>query len=303
MRPERFRRRLGFALCASAPLTLLTAAPALSQGLSSQNLTSAVPIGITLGVGAFALVGLALVRRIVHASRAAEKRATEQVASLRAMVDDYEALLSGTAEITVVWSGRATGARFLGPASAVLPSGRRVDAILDFQSWLSDKDAGVLADRVRDLRSGGLGFDLMLTARDGRTMRAMGWPLGAGAAMRVRPTLYQPGAKLPSRADDVANVIATIPDPAVLFGEGKKIAYANAAYEALRKGRAMTQAELAESGGYELVELALPVGRAAYMRRKAVTAPAPAMADGLAHLSAIIDALATPIAIFNANRV
>lgn len=302
MRPERFRRRLGFALCASAPLTLLTAAPALSQGLSSQNLTSAVPIGITLGIGAFALLGLALVRRMVHASRAAEKRATEQVSSLRALVDDYEALLSGTGEITVVWSGRATGARFLGPASAVLPSGRRVDAILDFDSWLGEKDASVLGDRVRDLRSGGQGFDMMLTARDGRNMRAIGWPLGAGAAMRVRPTLYQPGAKLPSRSDDVVDVIATIPDPAVLFGEGKKIAYANAAYEALRKGRTIAPAELAEASGYELVELALPVGRAAYMRRKAVAAPLPAAQDGLAHLSAIIDALATPIAIFNASR-
>src|SRR3569832_932205 len=174
MRPERFRRRLGFALCASAPLTLLTAAPALSQGLSSQNLISAVPIGITLGAGAFALLGLALVRRIVHASRAAEKRATEQVASLRAMVVDYVALRSGTGEITVVWGGLAAGARFLGPASAVLPSGRRVDAILDFDSWLGEKDAAVLADWVRDLRSGGQGFDMMLTSRDGRNMRAIG---------------------------------------------------------------------------------------------------------------------------------
>src|SRR4051812_25697322 len=148
MRPERFRRRLGFALCASAPLTLLNAAPALSQGLNSQTLTSTVPIAITLGAGAFALLGMALVRRIVRTSRAAEKRATEQVASLRAMVDEYEALLSGTGEITVVWSGRATGAKFMGPASAVLPSGRRVDAVLDFESWLAEKDAALLAGRV-----------------------------------------------------------------------------------------------------------------------------------------------------------
>jgi len=302
MRPERFRRRLGFALCASAPLTLLTAAPALSQGLSSQSLTSTVPIAITLGAGAFALLGMALVRRMLRASRAAEKRATEQVASLRAMVDEYEALLSGTGEITVVWSGRAA-AKFLGPASSILPNGRRIDAVLDFASWLGEKDAAILAARVRDLRSGGQGFDMMLSSRDGRQMRVIGWALGAGAAMRVRPTLYQPGAKLPNRTDDIANVLSIFPDPAVLFGDGKKIVFTNAAYESLRKGLTIAPADLAEANGYELVELSLPVGRAGYFRRKAAVVQAgPAASDGLAHLSAIIDALATPIAIFNANR-
>jgi len=303
MRPERFRRRLGFALCASAPLTLLYAAPALSQGLNAQNFTSTVPIAITLGAGAFALLGMALVRRMLRASRAAEKRATEQVASLRAMVDEYEALLSGTGEITVVWSGRAAGAKFLGPASAILPPGRRVDAILDFASWLNEKDAAILAARVRDLRSGGQGFDMMLSARDGRQMRVIGWALGAGAAMRVRPTLYQSGAKRSDRVDDVVGVLATIPDPAVLFGDGKKIVFANAAYEALRKGQMIAPAELAEANGYELVELSLPMGRAGYFRRKSALLQAgPTPSDGLAHLGAIIDALATPIAIFNASR-
>jgi signal transduction histidine kinase len=57
------------------------------------------------------------------------------------------------------------------------------------------------------------------------------------------------------------------------------------------------------------VELALPDGRTAIcMRRRIVDTPGPganspvAAMDGLAHLTAIIDALATPIAIFNANR-
>ena len=303
MRPEGFRRRLGFALCASAPLTLLTAAPALSQGLSSQTLTGTVPIAITLGAGAFALLGMALVRRMLRTSRTAQKRATEQVATLRAMVDEYEALLSGTGEITVVWSGRAVGAKFLGPASAILPNGRRVDAVLDFNSWLGEKDAETLAARVRDLRAGGQGFDMMLAARDGRQMRVIGWALGAGAAMRVRPTLHQPGVKPPNRIDDLASVLATIPDPALLLGEGKKIVFANPAYEALRKGLAVAPNELAEANGYDLLEVPLPPGRAVYFRRKAAAAQTAAPpSDGLAHLSAIIDALATPIAIFNANR-
>src|SRR3569833_1958547 len=67
---------------------------------------------------------------------------------LLAAVDDYEALLSGTGEVTVVWSGRGASPKFLGPASAVLPSGRRIEAILDYRSWLNAPDATALAPRV-----------------------------------------------------------------------------------------------------------------------------------------------------------
>lgn len=299
MRPERFRRRLGFALCGAAPLTLFTAAPALSQGLNASNLVGSVPLAVALGAGAFALLAMIVVRKLIRDGRTNSKRSGEQVASLRAMVDDYEALLSGTGEITVVWSGR-TGPKFLGPANSVLPGGRRVEAILDFPSWLNDADSRTITTRLAELRGGGQAFDLLFTAKDGRQMRAMGWPLGAGAAMRVRPTLYQPGQK-PGRNDDVEATLAQWPDPAFLFGDGNRVVFANAAFQALSKGRSGMPAEIAEAAGMDLVEVNLPTGRAGYLRPK-LDAPKPAASDGLAHLSAIIDALATPIAIFNAGR-
>src|SRR3569623_1590756 len=303
MRPERFRERLGLALSGAAPLTLLMAAPALGQGLNPSTIAGTGPLAIALGAGAFALLALAVLRRMVRDGRAAQKRSAEQISSLRAAGDDYEALLSGTGEVTVVWSGRGASPKFLGPAAAVLPSGRRIEAILDYRSWLNETDATALATRVADLRTGGQGCDLMFTAHDGRQMRAMGWALGAGAAMRVRPTLYQPGRKLPSRADDIESTLGQIPDPAVLFDGSNKVVFANVAYQALSKGRTGTPGEIAQALGMDFVELTLPVGRAGYFKPKAVTAaPAAATNEGLAHLSAIIDALATPIAIFNANR-
>ena len=302
MRPERFRRRLGFALAGAAPFTLLTAAPALSQGLSSSNLMGAVPLAIALGAGAFALLAVAVVRKILHDASLARQQAAEQVASLRAMVDDYEALLSGTGEVTVVWSGRAGGPKFLGPVSAVLPAGRRVEAILDFQSWLGETDARTLGSRINDLRSGGQGFDLLLTGKDGRQMRVVGWALGAGSALRVRPTLYQPGGQPPSRAQDVEATLSMLPDPAVLLSEDRKVVYANSAYRALVGSKNSTPAEAAEAANLELTELNLPVGRVAYLRRRPAAADTPAEPAGLSHLGAIIDALAMPIAIFNANR-
>jgi signal transduction histidine kinase len=281
---------------------LLTAAPALSQGPTA-NLVGSVPLAVVLGAGAFAVLVTVALRKLLSDTRASQKRSGEQIATLRALVDDYEALLSGSGEITVVWSARATGPKFLGPAAAVLPPGRRTDTILDFDGWLGDADAATLAGHLRDLRSGGQGFDLMFTARDGRQVRAIGWSLGAGVAMRVRPTLYQPDHKLPSRSDDLAATLSMIPGPAVLLDQGKNAVLSNAAYQALSKGKAGTVLEMAAVTGMELIELSLPFGHLGYLRPKPpVIAPAPANAEGLAHLSAIIDALATPIAIFNAER-
>jgi signal transduction histidine kinase len=267
----------------------------------------AVPLTIAVGAGAFALLATVVVRRMIRDSRSAQSRSSEQIASLRALVDDYEALLSSTGEITVVWAGRSPP-RYFGPAASILPNGRRTEAILDFASWLTATDAEAMSKRLADLRAGGQGFDLLFTARDGRQMRALGWALGSRVALRIRPTLFQPGDKLPTRTADIEKVIANLPDPAVLFGPGGKVVFANAPYQALTRSRQGTPAEIAEAAGLELVPLDLPIGRAAYLRTRPgtvakATAPAPAgTSESLAHLSAIIDALATPIAIFNPNR-
>ena len=305
MRPDGFRRQMGFALCGAAILTLCTAVPSLAQGLSSASMMAAIPLAIALGAAAFALLATIMVRRMISEGRLARHRASGQIATLRALVDDYEALLSGAGEITIVWSGGA-GPKFFGPASSILPPGRRVEAILDFSLWLNPADAEAMVEHVADLRAGGQGFDLLFLARDGRQIRVLGWTLGARIAVRIRPTLYQPGHALPARRAEIDKVAAALPDPVVLFAPDGRIAYANAAYRALAHGTDTPPAELAEANGLELVPLDLPAGRGAYLRARpaaAIAKPVPPPAsDGLAHLSAIIDALATPIAIFNANR-
>jgi signal transduction histidine kinase len=301
MLPERFRTRWGFALLGAAPLTLLTAAPALSQGLGPSTV-GALPIAVMLGAGGFAFIAVVLVRRALRDSREAQRRAAGQVAGLRALLDDYEALLSGIGEITVVWGGRGAAPKFLGPASAVLPAGRRIESVLDFPAWLDGSDAEALSASLGELRRGGQAFDLLLNARDGRQMRAMGWPLGAGAALRVRPTL-QPATEPLDRMRAIEALLDPIADPAVLFGENGRIDYANPAYRALAGDKRGTPAQLAEANGLELVEIDLPEGGAGFLKpRRALPQKSAAEAEGLQHLSAIIDALATPIAIFNAGR-
>jgi signal transduction histidine kinase len=341
MAPDRLRKHWGFAALAAAPLTLLTAAPALAQASSSTlSLMAAAPLAIAAGAGGFALLAMAVVRTMLNDSKAARAKAAEQIAGLRALVDEYEALLSGTREVTILWTADgAGGPKFLGQASAVLPVGRQPESVLNFRSWLVEEDADRLARHLEELRVQGHAFAATLQGRDGRVIRANGWVLGGGAAMRLRPAFLQPpkAADVPpgdgvGEGDNVRNVLGPLSQPAFIRDAQGRIVFANDAYQALANsmGKAATNGSLPElldpvlltahlkncaatdkpvltpvalagQGNFELVEFPIAGGRAGYLRPRLAEA-VPAIDTGLAHISGIIDALATPIAIFNARR-
>ncbi|MEP7240254.1 MAG: PAS-domain containing protein [Devosia sp.] len=280
-------------------VTLLAGVPALGQGLGSSGVVGAMPLAIALGAGAFAMLGIAVARNLIRRGRQLQERAQQQVASLRALVDDYEALLAGAGEITVIWGGRGMRPKVLGSASATLPEGRRVETVLDFGAWLAEADADTLAAAVKLLRNDGQGFDLALTGRDGRTLEAVGWPLGAGSALRVRPQARGTAAGKAERTIPLEVTLARLRDPAVILGPGDKVLFANAAYQSLAMGRTLP-ADTAAANGLDLMVLDLPGGRVGYLKPR--PAPLQPPDNGLAHLSAIIDALTTPIAIFDAGR-
>lgn len=342
MAPDRVRNDWGFAGLSASLVTLLSASPALAQGITANNVMGAAPVAIALGAGAFALIAMALVRRMLHDNRSARHRAAEQIAGLRASVDEYEALLSGGREIIVLWASAGESPRFLGQASALLPPGRRAEAVLDFTSWLGAADADRIARAIETLRVGGRGFELTLKAGDGRTVRASGSLLGNGAALRLRPAVTQqsgdvmlanPAAPAAQSAADYATartVLASLGKPAFLRDGSGRLVFANAAYHDLARalGRQSSEAQpaelldygllqrnravlgdarkpqstlvtLGEIGDFEVVDFPVNGGSAGYLHARQDSAPRDA---GLSHLSAIIDALATPIAIFNPNR-
>lgn len=340
MAPDHFRKHWGFALLATAPLTLMTAVPALAQGITPANFVGAAPLAVAAGAGAFALLAMAVVRTMLVNGKVARHRAGEQIASLRALVDEYEALLSGTREVTILWTENNDGqAKLLGQASAVLPIGRQPESVLNFPSWLSAGDADKLARLLEDLRVHGHAFGVSLNALDGRLIRANGWVLGGGAAMRLRPAFLQPGAEptLVAAAatgdqSSVRAVLAALPNPAFARDFKYRLVYANAAYLQLAKALGKNGSESAPpelldtaqlkqhimdcsagdkpaqlpvswpgQGAFELVEFAVAGGRAGYLRPLEDDASRPA-AIGLAHIGGIIGALTTPIAIFNAKR-
>jgi signal transduction histidine kinase len=340
MAPDRFRKHWGFALAGAAPLTLMTAAPALAQGIQTTSFAGAAPLAIAVGAGCFALLAMAVVRTMLSDGKAARRRASEQIAGLRALVDEYEALLSGTREVTVLWTENGNGApKLLGQAASVLPIGRQPESVLNFQSWLKDGDADRLARLLEDLRVHGHAFGISLNALDGRVIRANGWVLGGGAAMRLRPAFLQPSAEpnLVAAAADgdmssVRAVLATLNKPAFARDAENRLIYANAPYLQLARSIGKTGSETAPpellepaqlkqhmaacaagdkpatlsvawraAGAYELVEFPVAGGRAGLLRPVEDQSSRP-VEPGIAHISGIIDTLATPIAIFNAKR-
>jgi len=340
MAPDRFRKHWGFAPLAAAPLTLMTAAPALGQGLNAASFVGAAPLAITVGAGAFALLSMAVMRTMLVDGKAARRRAAGQIAGLRALVDEYEALLSGTREVTVLWTENSEGApRLLGQAAAVLPPGRQPESVLNFPSWLSHGDADRLARLLEDLRVHGHAFAVSLDTLDGRLIRANGWVLGGGAAMRLRPAFLQPEAEpalpAPVTAGDPASVraiLSALSKPAFARNGDDRLIYANRAYLQLagalgKTGTETDPPELLDTaqlrqhlldcarsdrpealnvawpgqGAFELVEFGIAGGRAGYLRPLEDDA-AKSGGTSLAHIGGIIDALATPIAIFNARR-
>jgi signal transduction histidine kinase len=337
MAPERVRKRWGFVGPGAATLTLLTASPAVAQSINANALIGAAPLTIALGAGGFALLAMALLRRLLKDAKTARAKSNEQISSLRALVDEYEALLSNTGEVTVLWTENVEGPKFLGQTSLLLPAGRRPEAVLDFNVWLREAEADQLAHALETLKVHGKGFDLSLRTRDNKLIRASGWVLGSGTALRFRRAAQQhpePIEEARSVTDfaTARTVIAALATPSFLRDAQHRLVYANSAYHELaralgKRGSETQPAELldppllkkhlgtligearpqpltvvlAEAGSFELVEFAINGGTAGYLRPRKDAAHEGRDASA-SHLTSIIDALTTPIAIFNANR-
>lgn len=337
MAPDRLRKRWGFAVVASAPLTVMTAVPAFAQGASTASLGGIVPVAVVIGAGGFALVAVTVLRRLVRDGQLAQRQARAQIADLRALVDDYENLIGGSRELTVIWPEQpGTAPRMLGQAAAVLPPGRQPQSVLNFDTWLPGSEAEKLAHLVEQLRVEGRSFNASVKALDGRLVRATGWLAGGGAALRLRPAFAQPSADMPDATgndrESVLAVLDLLDRPAFLRNAAGRLVFANQAYLDLCRtlGKPVSaeapaelldtrqlQAHLDECSGndepvrqrvtlgkvgeFELVDVPVAEGRAGYFE-PVIVAENKADEPSLAHIAGIIDALATPIAIFNARR-
>jgi hypothetical protein len=65
MAPEQFRITLGVAGLFSSLAALSVASPALAQGIAVNTLMGAAPLTIAVGAGAFGLLAIALIRKLL----------------------------------------------------------------------------------------------------------------------------------------------------------------------------------------------------------------------------------------------
>ena len=325
MGPGRFREKRGFGARLAAPLvstaSLLAATPAFAQGFNAASIAGVVPIAIAVGGGGFGLIALYVLRRVLREGRAARARSAERVAGLRAIVDQYEALLSGAREVTVFWTGSgpeaALGPKVLGQCSGILRPGQRPDSILKFGTWLPDASAEGLSSAVERLRMEGRSFELPLKTRDGNPVRAIGSASGAGTVLRIVPEGAAPMGDAPPA--DVRPMLAAVAQPAFLRDKSGKIVFANAAYLSLAatigkrgsetappdivaRDKSKGPLSLGAAGTFDVVEFPLAQGTGGYLVARADLTALPSLAGGVEHLGGLIDALATPVAIFDKKR-
>ena len=104
MRPGDFRNDWRFTGCAAAALLSATTGPAFANPFASPVVVGNAPLAIALGAAAFAVLALLALRRRVAEGRLARQQAAEQIAALRADLDEREALIASAREVTVLWA-------------------------------------------------------------------------------------------------------------------------------------------------------------------------------------------------------
>ncbi len=325
----------------AAPLAILAATPALSAPISTAGITDAAPVAIAIGALGFGLLASYMVRRSRRYSDEAVDQAYQQMAEMRAELDLSTAILDGLNELTLIWRDANTAPAIYGQPDIVLPRAQDNEAVADFRKWLTPSDGAELTRHLSSLKTAARSFDLSAVALSGRLVRISGRVLGGAAILRVRPATAQPEKSLqltdaipPRDVLDTETILDLLPSPAWVRSPRGELVHANAAYWKLaeslgHKSRAgdvpelftaaeidMQQREFAATPGvldlanvlpalgtYDLVLFSVENGTAGLLRaRQDVQETSPPVEAEFGSSAGIIDAIATPIAIFDKGR-
>jgi len=260
MQPAWIRIERGFCACGAGALVLLTSAPALSAPIETSYMFGVAPIAIALGALGFGVMASALVLRWRRDGLVDSKRTRRQLASLRAELDEAQAVLEGMPEITLLWQENRSIPHIYGPVSSVLTSAHNPDDLLRFENWLDHIDSETLSFHTIQLRTRGTSFEFDLTTLDQRTIQAAGRVIGGTAIVRLRPAIAPTHPKTVDAAKrspiaDTSNaqaIFALMDTPAWVRDENNALCFANSAY------RRLTSANPRLSGATDLAELFAP---------------------------------------------
>ena len=334
MRSAWFRNRVGFGGFGAATLCLATPTPASAQSFVSAYMSGAAPIAIAAGAVVFGLAAAMVLIRAKQSDRKSVREANSQLARLRAELDQTQAILEGMPEVTVRWGDHTARPVVFGHPQSILPPGTGHDGLLDFARWLPQDDAQILEHGIARLRAAGEPFDFAFASHDGRRIRAVGRAVGGAAVLRLRASAADPALAEIGSEDDMADctsaerVFSSLDVPAIVYSSSEGAATANPAAMVLAREldraqlfsaaeRAAHAKALTEAGGatvlrkarigtreFDIALTALADGYVACLTPLSGASPAvkpiPAPAAA-AEISAIIDALERPIAVFDAH--
>ncbi len=145
-----------------------------------------VPLAIAGGALACGVVALLWLKRVGSGSTSSLDSTQHQLATLRARLDGYEALLSGLPELTLVWGEDEGAPRFFGDPRELGNGLKSAADVLDFSGWLGGTDSDRLARLLTDLRVGGKGFSTDLRTAEGASVQVTGKALGDAHVLSLR---------------------------------------------------------------------------------------------------------------------
>jgi signal transduction histidine kinase len=170
------------ALSSAGVLVASTATAEAAAGVIDASRTALV--SMTLGIAAFAVLGVAAMHRARNRAEAESAALRHQLADSKARSDRAEALVDADDQRLVAWSAPGEPPLVMGrlPRSCGAPDERA--AFLAFGAWLVPASARALDTALDNLRARGETFALTLETTNGSFVEAVGRTAGGRAVAR-----------------------------------------------------------------------------------------------------------------------
>ena len=157
----------------------------LLEAVTGRSQHEMMALALTLGVLFFAVTTAILLVRTRLRSAANEAALRDQIGSLRAESDRFNALIRSEPQILVSWAAADNEPDIIGDTTLVTTASAP-QRVLAFGSWLEPDKAQAMEHAVDALRAGGESFTMQLMTLAGNALEAVGRVIGGRAVLRLR---------------------------------------------------------------------------------------------------------------------
>src|SRR6186713_1756995 len=195
-------------------------------------------MALTLGVLLFAVLSAIMLVRTRLRAASADATFRDEIMTLKAERDRFNALLMSEPQILVSWAAADNEPDILGDTT-LATSASVPQRVLAFGSWLEPDKAQAMEHAVDALRAAGEGFSMQLMTLAGRVIEADGRAIGGRAVLRLRDAsglkrelaeLNTRHEKLMSEMDSLRALIDTLPSPVWTRDIAGSLTFVNPAY-------------------------------------------------------------------------